>query len=268
MLAINDLSINIAGKLLIKSLTLTIQRGECWGLLGQNGVGKSSLLRTLVRLKREESGKIYIDNEKLSTIKRLSLAQSISLLFQESSDDFWGSVMDYVLMGRYAYRTMQGKWGNNNQDSDMLLPLLSKLDLEKRRDQAFYTLSGGERQRARIAQILMQDPIYYLLDEPLQHLDLRHQAQVMHLFRELVIKQKKAVVIALHDPLWALEFCDYVILLYPNGMTRHGKTSELLTPANLETLYQCDLKAIPGLYSALRLSHHRNNHHSYDSQIH
>ena len=94
-----------------------------------------------------------------------------------------------------------------------------------------------------IAQVLAQQTGCCLLDEPLQHLDLRHQAQAMRLFTRLR-EQGHALVMVLHDMLWAQRCCDHVLLMFPDGTVRHGAARELLTRANLEALYQCPLREV------------------------
>jgi iron complex transport system ATP-binding protein len=84
--------------------------------------------------------------------------------------------------------------------------------------------------------------VYLLLDEPLQHLDLRHQLQTMNLLRELAAKQGKAVLMVLHDMLWVARYCDQVLLLHDQGHTVNGAAAAVLTRENLEALYQCGLR--------------------------
>ena len=112
---------------------------------------------------------------------------------------------------------------------------------ERRR---YRTLSGGERQRARIAQLLVQDPQLFLLDEPLQHLDLRHQVAVLRLFGSLARGHGKAVFMVLHDALWPVQACSHALLLYENGVSEAGPVSNLLTQDRLERLYGCPLREI------------------------
>lgn len=102
------------------------------------------------------------------------------------------------------------------------------------------TLSGGERQRVRIALLLAQSPQCYLLDEPLQHLDLRYQLFAMMLFKELAAKGS-AVMIVLHDITWVSRYCDHVLMLFEKGRVLAGSMGKLLTRDNLEELYQCSL---------------------------
>ncbi|MDX1812769.1 MAG: ABC transporter ATP-binding protein, partial [Gammaproteobacteria bacterium] len=99
------------------------------------------------------------------------------------------------------------------------------------------TLSGGERQRVAIAMLIAQQPQVYLLDEPINHLDVRHQINIMQLFNALKNQRDTAIIMILHDLNLAMRFCDHILMLFDNGQTRQGTTHEMLTTANLETLY-------------------------------
>jgi iron complex transport system ATP-binding protein len=105
------------------------------------------------------------------------------------------------------------------------------------------TLSGGERQRAAIAQTLAQQAQCYLLDEPLQHLDLRHQAQAMRVFSRLQ-QQGCSLLMVLHDTLWVQRSCNRLLLHFADGQVRHGSVQDLFTLENLEALYQCRLREL------------------------
>ena len=109
----------------------------------------------------------------------------------------------------------------------------------------YATLSGGERQRVRFAQLLAQAPRYLLLDEPLQHLDLRYQIQLLDLLALLVrnADRPRAVVMVLHDVLWPARYCTHALLLDGTGAARAGVASEILTQPNLEALFGCALQS-------------------------
>ncbi|MBI3068384.1 MAG: ABC transporter ATP-binding protein, partial [Betaproteobacteria bacterium] len=104
--------------------------------------------------------------------------------------------------------------------------------------------SGGERQRARLAQTLAQDPQLYLLDEPLQHLDLRHQLQALTLFERRARGSNRAVMMVLHDLLWPARYCSHALLIHDGGEVVTGAAHEVLTADNLKRLYGCALRAV------------------------
>lgn len=148
-----------------------------------------------------------------------------------------GSLADYVSLGRFPHAP--GGFGGDAAGSDAVARALADFDLTARAAQPYATLSGGERQRARLAQLWAQDTRLLLLDEPQQHLDLRHQQQTMALIRAAT-RAGRAAVVVLHDPAYAAH-CDRVLMLHGDGTHAQGGAAEMLQPARLEMLYGCRL---------------------------
>lgn len=241
MLQTQNLTVTIGGKTICRELNVTIRAGECWGVLGQNGAGKTTLLRTLAGLHTAQSGMVSWQDAALQSYPRRDLAQHLALLPQGESGEFWGSVLEYVLLGRFPHRTLL--FGYSAQDEEIARQALARVELTELAQRPLNSLSGGECQRAAIAQALAQQAQCYLLDEPLQHLDLRHQVQAMNVFTQLR-GQGSALVMVLHDLLWAQRCCDHVLLQFPDGQVLHGAADELLTCTHLEALYQCPLREL------------------------
>lgn len=239
MLHTQNLTVAIGGKTICRELNITIRAGECWGVLGQNGAGKTTLLRTLAALYPAQSGTVSWQAVMLQNYPRRELARHLALLPQSESGEFWGSVLEYVLLGRFPHRTLM--FGYSAQDEAIAQQALARLELAELAQRPLNSLSGGENRRAAIAQVLAQQAQCYLLDEPLQHLDLRHQVQAMRIFTQLK-QQGAALVMVLHDMLWAQRCCDHVVLQFTDGQVLHGTAHELMTRANLEALYQCPLR--------------------------
>lgn len=246
MLEARNLTVSIGGKTICRDLNLVVQPGECWGVLGQNGAGKSTLLRTLAGLHQPDAGEVLLGSSSgeasgvaIHRIERRELARRLGVLLQSEEGEFWGSVREYVLLGRFPHR--RGWFGHSAADEVVAEQALAELGLEMLAQRPLNQLSGGERQRAAIAQLLAQQPQCLLLDEPLQHLDLRHQAQAMALFAAQA-EARQAVFMVLHDLLWAQRCCDHLLLLFPDGRALAGEAGALLTRENLEALYQCALR--------------------------
>jgi iron complex transport system ATP-binding protein len=240
MLAATALSLSAGGRELVRGLELSLEPGQCWALLGRNGSGKTSLIHALAGLREAQAGAVALDGVALRDIRRGDLARRVAVLLQDEESGYWGSVLDYVLLGRYP--RSKSAWGRDEEGVIAARRWLAELDLADRAAQSYRTLSGGERQRARVAQVLLQDADALLLDEPLQHLDLRHQGLVM---RTLAARaaEGKAVLAALHEPGLAARHCGFAVLLYDAGRASLGRSSDMLTQANLEALYQCRLEA-------------------------
>ncbi len=240
MLETAGLGLSAGNRELIRALDLSLAPGQCWALLGRNGSGKTSLILVLAGLRAPQSGTVALDGTPLAAYRRGELAPRIAVLLQDEDTDFWGSVLDYVMLGRYPHS--RSAWGRDEEGAALARRRLTELDLVDRSSQAYRTLSGGERQRARIAQVLLQDADILLLDEPLQHLDLRHQGQVMRTLSGCAA-DGKTVLAALHEPGHAARHCGFSLLLYDAGRASLGRSSDMLTQANLEALYQCRLEA-------------------------
>jgi iron complex transport system ATP-binding protein len=239
MLEARGLDLTAGGRELVRGLDLSLAPGQCWALLGRNGAGKTSLVLALAGLRAPLAGAITLDGVRLGALKRGEIARRIGVLLQDEDTDFWGSALDYVLLG--GYPASKSAWGRDAGNAARARYWLAELDLADRAEQAYRTLSGGERQRARIAQLLVQDAGVLLLDEPLQHLDLRHQAQVMRTLSACA-SGGKTVLMALHEPGHAARHCGFSVLLYDAGRTSLGRSSDMLTQANLEALYHCRLE--------------------------
>jgi iron complex transport system ATP-binding protein len=241
ILQTRNLTLQHPGKMLCRNLNLTVNPGECWGILGRNGCGKTTLIHALGGLHQAKAGQdssITIAGMGLRQWSRRELACNLGILLQDEPGEFWGTVHEYVLLGRHPHASSMFGW--QADDLEMGSRAIEQMELGDLADRPLVTLSGGERQRARIALLLAQSPKCYLLDEPLQHLDLRHQLSTMILFSKLA-KQGSVVVMVLHDIGWAVRFCDHALLLFDNGQAISGTINEVLKRDNLEALYHCNL---------------------------
>ncbi len=237
-LSVDKLTLVSGGKMLVSDLTLNFKPGECWAVLGPNGSGKTTLLHALAGL-RGSDGRIRLDGTAMNRQPRRELARKIGLLLQEEEPaGFHGSVAQYVELGLFA----QGTWLQANTGAKLKAQAaMGRMQIGSLADRSWNQLSGGERQRARLAQLLAQAPAIYLLDEPLLHLDLRHQLAVLHCFQSIARDQGQTVIMVLHDSLWASRFCGYALMLYDGGVCRFGAAPSLINKANLAHLYSCSM---------------------------
>ncbi len=244
LLETQKLEVDIAGKSVCRNLDLQIQSGECWGLLGGNGIGKTTLLHTLAGLHTPTAGAVLLRGTPLNTLGRRQIARNLGLLLQDSEDPFASSALETALIGRHPHLE---RWGwEGPSDRALARNALAALDLGGMEGRLTSTLSGGERRRLAIATLLTQDPVIALLDEPTNHLDLHHERLVLQLLRERTRARDGAQLMVLHDINLALEFCDHLLLLFGNGQALLGPASEIASTANLERLYHHPLTKIEG----------------------
>ena len=242
MLACNRITLSVAERTLCRDLDFTVKPGEVWGVLGPNGSGKTTLLNTLAGLASPASGEVTVDTQPLASMSAITRARAIGVLPQHEESEFWGTALEYVSLGCFPNAPAWKGWQHGDEAvAQAALKQVGMADFSGRR---YATLSGGERQRVRSAQLLAQAPRFLLLDEPLQHLDLRYQIQMLELMAARARDKNKnhGIVMVLHDVLWPTRVCTHALLLDGLGGVRAGAASEILTQKNLETLFGCALQ--------------------------
>lgn len=239
MLCCESLALAIGPRTLVSALDVVLRPGDLWGVLGPNGSGKTTLLHALAGVRRPDAGTVLWEGRPLSSYASRERARHVGLLPQHEPAEFWGTVLDYVLLGRYPRRASSFAWQAGDVHAAQAALALAGVASFAHREHA--TLSGGERQRVRIAQLLAQEPAAMLLDEPLAHLDLTHQARVLKLMQSMA-RDGRAVVMVLHDALWAARACSHVLLLDGEGGSASGTAGDMLTRDALEGLYGCRLR--------------------------
>jgi iron complex transport system ATP-binding protein len=193
-----------------KKFNHNFERGQMWGIWGENGTGKTTFLHTLAGLKKPAQGSILLNEQPLELSAIRVRAQQIGLLLQTFEFVFPCSVLDMILTGRYAH---QHHWlYDTEQDKSIAKEALTLMDLQDFQHRDIQQLSGGEQQRVMLATLLTQNPEIYLLDEPVNHLDRKHSLQVLSLFKKLTQEKNKLVILVLHEMQWINEFCDHVIM--------------------------------------------------------
>ena len=236
-----DLTVEVAGRALVNSLSLTMPRGELLAVLGQNGSGKSLTMHTLAGLRPAKSGTIKLLDSEVTGGNRQELAKHLALLPQHVDDIFPATVIETALIGRHPHIGRMS-W-ESPADLCVARSALQAVDLGGLANRDVLTLSGGERRRLAIAQVLTQTPDLYLLDEPTNHLDPQHQLDALRLFREKA-DTGAAVVATLHDVNLAVRFADRCLLLYGDGRWDLGKTTEILDADRLSQLYSTPMEAV------------------------
>jgi len=242
MLRTENMAIFIKEKQICRDLTLTFSEGQVWGILGPNGCGKTTLLQTLAGIHPIKQGHIFLREQNLAALSAKTIAQSIGILFQDFTPVFKQTVWEYCLAARYPHQPYFSR--ESEYDHDIVTKALQAMQLVSLKHRPIHPLSGGERKRVAIAALLAQTPDIYLLDEPTNHLDLRYQTHLMRFFYHLAHTKAATIVMALHDVNIAAQFCDAILLHFPDGTVLQGNTDEMLTTENLSRLYQTPLVKI------------------------
>lgn len=234
LLATQDLTIRIGDCLVCRHARLEFRPGECWGILGINGTGKTTLLHTLAGLRAPVSGDISLAGKPLAQLSRRQIARELGLMLQDTPDPFPANVLDTALIGRHPHLS-RWQW-ESTEDLAKARAALAQVELTGFEQRSVTTLSGGERRRLALASLLVQAPNIMLLDEPTNHLDLRHQHQLLQLLQQRA-RNGIGIIMVLHDINQAVRYCDHVLLLYGDGEIRLGRQSEILNAEVLSRLY-------------------------------
>jgi len=241
MTEVNNLCAGYNGNDVIRNISFKVEKGECLCVLGPNGCGKSTLLKAIARI-IDYRGQVLIDGSDISAIPRKQLAQKIALLSQNMQVFFPYTVYETVSMGRYAYS--RGFLKNlSAEDTAVINDTLKKLDLWDSRDRMIDELSGGTLQRVFLAKTLAQTPRVILLDEPANHLDLKHQIALLDYLKAWVKENNAGLIGVFHDLNLARYFGDTAIVLDNGTLAAIGKIEEVLNGAILEKVYGIDIRA-------------------------
>ena len=233
MLEIRDVSFSYKGDgyKVLDDISFSLESGSFAAILGNNGVGKSTLLKCIDKIVRPDSGSIIADGKDELSISGRELAKSVAYVAQDARKTD-ASVFDAVLLGRKPYI----KWDASEEDYSKVNDMLDKLDLTEYALRSVSTLSGGEAQKVTIARALVQEPKILLLDEPTSSLDPRNQHDIMKLVRSIAKEQGILVVCVLHDLNLAIRYCDRYIFM-KDGKVYASGGREVMTPEIIEEVY-------------------------------
>lgn len=241
-LTCHRLDLHVGQKCVVSGLDLEIRSGEFWGLMGANGIGKTTLMKSLAGLIAADAGHVALDGAPLCTLPRRAIARRLGMLQQHTAYVFDASVLQTALTGRHPHL---GPWDReSSEDIAKARRAIDRMDLGDLEQRSVTGLSGGEARRLAFAALLVQEPEIMLLDEPSNHLDLRHQVTIMSCIGDQVYGDGRLAVAATHDVNLAATYCSHVLLLFGNGEWQAGPAIEILTQSRLERLYQCPVDTI------------------------
>ncbi len=243
LLLTEDLSIGYhlskgSSRIVARDLFLSLYPGEIASIIGPNGVGKSTLIRTLAGLQAPLDGKVYIVDREIGEYSMRELARCISVVLTEQIHVGMLTSASIVTLGRYAFTDWTGKL--TREDREVVQWALQSVGAESLAERYFEQLSDGERQKIMIARALAQEPRIILLDEPTAFLDVTRRIEIMDLLRRLTREAQRAILLSTHDLELALRVSDRIFLLSTGGKLRSGAPEDLVLSGALEEAFQSE----------------------------
>jgi iron complex transport system ATP-binding protein len=220
---------------ILKGVSIAVSEGAFLGVIGPNGVGKSTLIRVLTGTLLPERGRVLLYGKPLTAFTRRAIARKLAVVSQTETSDFGFTVWEEVMLGRSPHHG--GIHYENREDRAIVEMALEKTQVAHLAARRLDTLSGGEMQRVRIARGIAQQPAIVFLDEPTTHLDLYSQLTLMELLKE-INKQGIAVFLVSHDINFVAQCCADVHLMHDGAILAHGAPHEVITPDLVATCFR------------------------------
>jgi iron complex transport system ATP-binding protein len=238
LIEINNLSFSFDQEVL-RDININIKMGKFYTILGPNGSGKTTLLRILSKSLNIYKGEIFIDEKELTQIKPKRLAKEMAVVSQNTEIEFDFSVQGIVLMGRTPY--ISRFCSESEKDIETAINAMKMTNTWELRNKSINALSGGERQRVVVARAIAQETKIILLDEPISHLDIHHQIEIMNQLKQLNQNKNITIIAVLHDLNIAAAYSDQMILMHECGIYKDGTPEEVLTEEIIKKVYGLDV---------------------------
>ncbi|MRH99936.1 ATP-binding cassette domain-containing protein [Kriegella sp. EG-1] len=240
-LSVKDLNVGYSSKkektIIAKNINFNLHTGELIAIIGANGIGKSTLIRTLGTIQPKLSGSINLNGKSIEDFKPIKLAAEISLVLTESIASKSMTVNELVALGRSPYTNWLGTLTKN--DIKIIENSIKQVELNSLRNKRCNELSDGQLQRVMIARALTQNTAVILLDEPTSHLDIYHKVQILKLLKTIAKEIKKTIVFTTHEIEMAIQVADKILILDGEN-NPFGTPSDLINKKSFEKLFPTD----------------------------
>lgn len=241
ILKVDRLHFSYGGMEVLKGINFSIERNMVAGIIGANGSGKTTLLKNISGYLVPTFGSVFVMGKNIRDYHIKEKARCIGYVPQDGVYDFEFTCYDIVMMGRMPYiRRFQSE---TKLDRDVVKECMEITNTWHFKDKSIRQLSGGERQRVYIARALAQRPRILLMDEPVSHLDIRYQIEILSLVKSLSTKGL-LVIVVLHDINLASEFCDEIFIMKEGQMIAYGPPAEVLTRHNIRSAFSVDAEIV------------------------
>lgn len=242
MLATEELGISYGDVDIVKGLNLEILEGKVTAIIGPNGCGKSSILKTMSRILEAKRGAVYLDGKAIHKTSTKEIAKKMAILPQTPEAPSGLTVSELVSYGRFPHQRGFGRL--TDDDRKIVRWAIDVTGMTPFYERPIEALSGGQRQRVWIAMALAQETDLLLLDEPTTYLDLAHQLEVLQLLDKLNKEQNRTIVMVIHDLNHAARFAHQMVALNRGTIIKGGSPNEVMTPSVLKDVFNIDAEVV------------------------
>lgn len=249
------LTLSYGDQYIFEKLNLSVPVGKTTVLIGSNGCGKSTLLRSMARLLKPQGGIVELGGEDIAKLSTKEVAKKLAILPQGPTAPEGLTVLQLVKQGRYPYQSWLQQW--SKEDEQSVKAALQATGMTEYAERPVDSLSGGQRQRAWIAMTLAQHTDIILLDEPTTYLDMAHQIEVLDLLYELNVREKRTIVMVLHDINLACRYADHIVAIRDGSVYAEGKPDEIIDSALIRAVFhlECNIMCDPLYGSPMCIPH-------------
>jgi cobalamin transport system ATP-binding protein len=224
------------GKTIIaQNLNLNFNEGKLIALIGANGIGKSTLLRTITGIQKPLEGDVFLNDKKISDYEPLELAQNLSIVLTEKLPPSNLSVFELIALGRQPYTNWMGTL--TDDDIRKVHNALELTQISHLSGKKHYEISDGQLQKVLVARALAQDTPLIILDEPTTHLDLVHKVALFKLLKKLTTETGKCILFSTHDVDLAIQLSDEMIVMTPEKVSQNDPCN-LISDGTFNTIFK------------------------------
>ena len=254
VLKVADLSIGYQTKkdqtTVAKHINFELVKGELIGLIGANGIGKSTLLKTITKSQKALEGTISVNGISLNDISNINLAKEMSVVLTENVSQTNLSVQELIALGRQPYTNWIGTL--SEEDEVKTKAAIEAIQITDLIHKKCFELSDGQLQKVMLARALAQDTDIIVLDEPTTHLDLYHKVSVLKLLQKLAKETQKTILFSTHEINVTLSLCDKVIVMKEHT-THFGSPKKLIEEKAFDDLFPEDLVVFDSVTGSFKI---------------